>query len=191
MEKSEVISKQMIIIGGSAGSLVVLMKTLPRLDSIRVPIVIVLHRKGGEDTMLEDIIALKTKIPVKLVDDKMEVLSGCIYVAPAGYHMLFENDFTISLDTSPPINYSRPSIDVSFESASEVYGANLIGILLSGANNDGTQGLMAIQSKLGKTVVQSPESAEIAFMPEHAIDKMAPDHILDVAGLLDFITLYK
>ena len=152
-----------MIIGGSAGSLDVLMKILPNLTTVTIPIVIVLNRKRGEDTMLEDIIAIKAKIPVKPVDDKVAILTGCIYVAPAGYHMLFENDFTISLDTSPLVNYSRPSIDVCFESAAEVYGANLIGILLSGANNDGTEGLIAIQNNLGVTVVQSPSSAEIAF----------------------------
>ena len=191
MEKSQVAQAQIIVIGGSAGSLDVLMKILPRLDSIRVPIVIVLHRKAAEDTMLEDIIALKTNIPVKLVDDKMAVLAGFIYVAPGGYHLLFEKNFTIALDTSPPVNYSRPSIDVSFESASEVFGANAIGILLSGANNDGTRGLITIQNALGITVVQSPASAEIPFMPEHAINKMTPDHILDVAGLLQFIAMYQ
>ncbi len=187
MEKNQVNRGKLIIIGGSAGSLDVLMKILPNLSSIAVPIVIVLHRKSGEDTMLEDIIAIKTKIPVHPVDDKVAILPGFIYVAPAGYHMLFENNFTISLDTSPLVNYSRPSIDVCFESASEVYGANLIGILLSGANNDGTEGLITIQNNLGKTVVQSPKTAEIAFMPENAISKMRPDHILDVAGLLQYI----
>ena len=187
MEKNQVNRGKLIIIGGSAGSLDVLMKILPNLSSITVPIVIVLHRKSGEDTMLEDIIAIKTKIPVHQVDDKVTILPGFIYVAPAGYHMLFENNFTISLDTSPLVNYSRPSIDVCFESASEVYGANLIGILLSGANNDGTEGLITIQNNLGKTVVQSPKTAEIAFMPENAISKMRPDYILDVAGLLQYI----
>ena len=192
MEKSEVTKRpRLIIIGGSAGSLEVLMNILPNLEKIAAAIVIVLHRKGSEDTILEEIISLKSHIRVVPVEDKTAILPGYIYIAPANYHMLFEKDFTISLDSSAKVNYSRPSIDVSFESAAQVYGENLVGILLSGANNDGTQGLIAIQNHSGKTVVQSPESAEIAVMPENAIKHMHPDYIIDYKEIINFLSTYQ
>lgn len=187
MEKDQVTGK-VIIIGGSAGSLEVLVRILPNLAiQPAFAIVIVLHRKSGEDNTLEELIALKTSIPVKEVEDKTPLVPGNIYIAPADYHLLFEKNNLLSLDTSEKINYSRPSIDVSFESAADVYGASLIGILLSGANADGTEGLKAIKSCGGTTIVQNPESAEMPFMPEHAISHAAPSHILDTESLLGFI----
>lgn len=187
MEKDK-INCEVLIIGGSAGSLDVLMQILPKLDIISTfAIVIVLHRKSSEDMLLEDLISIKTDIPLKDVEDKVALKPGFIYIAPSDYHLLFEKNDVLSLDTSEKINYSRPSIDVAFESAAEIYGTSLIGILLSGANSDGTAGLKAIRNSGGTVVVQNPASAQMDYMPKNAILNMTPDYILDIEELLEFI----
>lgn len=190
MEKDKIISGcKVVIIGGSAGSLEVLMKILPRLDHIKdFSLVIVMHRKGSEDTILEELIASKTNIPVMEVEDKVALLPGYIYIAPSDYHLLFEKNNLLSLDTSEKINYSRPSIDVSFESAAEAYGSSLVGILLSGANADGTEGLRIIKNAGGIIAVQDPETAEMPFMPNNALLNSDPDYILDIEKILKFLT---
>lgn len=188
MEKDKLNPHKAIIIGGSAGSLEVLLQLLPEMDNtISCPVIIVLHRKTAEDTILEDLIAVKATLPVAEVEDKTPLEGGSIYIAPSGYHLLVENDHTLSLDTSEKINYSRPSIDVAFESAAEVYGKSLTAILLSGANADGTHGLNAVKEKGGITIVQDPATAEIGFMPQNAIDIVYPDHILSISQILQFI----
>ena len=188
MAENEINTEQVLIIGGSAGSLEVLLDILPRLDlRSSFPIVIVLHRRSGEDTMLEDLIAYKSTIPFKEIEDKTELEPGYLYVAPSDYHLLFERKRLISLDTSEKVNYSRPSIDVAFESAADIYGKNLTGVLLSGANADGTEGLKAIKNAGGITIVQTPETAEVAFMPQNAIENISPDLILNTAAILEYI----
>lgn len=191
MEEDRVISNyKVLIIGGSAGSLEVLMKLLPNLTSIpSFAMVFVLHRKNAKDATLEELIAIKTSIPVKEVEDKTSFLPGYIYIAPPDYHLLFEKNNVLSLDTSEKINYSRPSIDVSFESAAEVYGPSLIAILLSGANADGTNGLLAVKDAGGITIVQNPDTAQMPLMPQNAITLVNPDYIFDVDEMLHFITL--
>jgi two-component system chemotaxis response regulator CheB len=189
MEKDRVIqSCKVLIIGGSAGSLEVLMELLPQLDfTPTFSIVLVLHRKSAEDSTLEELISYKVSIPVKDVEDKTPLLPGFIYVAPSDYHLLFENNNVLSLDTSEKVNYSRPSIDVSFESAAEVYGPALVGILLSGANADGTEGLLAIKRAGGIIAIQMPETAQMPFMPTYALNNTKPNHVLDVNGMVDLI----
>lgn len=181
MEESKIISGcKVVIIGGSAGSLNALMQILPDLKQLNgFAIVIVLHRKSTDDQTLEELIALKATVPVKLVEDKVPVEPGFIYIAPSNYHLLFERNHTLSLDISEKINYSRPSIDVSFESAAEIYGDALVGILLSGSNTDGTVGLKAIKAAKGTIIVQNPTVAEMPFMPHNAILNTDPDLVLD------------
>lgn len=188
MEEGKIIAGKVVIIGGSAGSLEVLLKILPGLTAIpSFALVIVLHRKSGEDATLEELIAVKTAIPVKEVEDKVLLEAGYIYIAPADYHLLFEKNGELSLDISEKVHYSRPSIDVSFESAADAYGQAVTAILLSGANADGTHGLKIVKEAGGATVVQKPESAEVPFMPANAIENMQVDYILDAEGLLAFI----
>lgn len=189
MEKDKIIVNcKVVIIGGSAGSLNALMQILPLLPELNdFAIVIVLHRKSTDDQTLEDLIALKSSVPVKIVEDKVPLKHGFIYVAPSNYHLLFEKNETLSLDTSEKVNYSRPSIDVSFESAAEVYGEALVGILLSGSNTDGTAGLIRIKELGGTIVVQDPLAADMPYMPKNAIEKAAPDLILNNDELLELI----
>jgi len=189
MEKNQLNNHfKVILIGGSAGSLDVLMKVLPRLpEKINFALVLILHRKGGGDTILEELIALKTSIPVITVDDKTPMQPGCIYIAPSDYHLLFEKNRLLALDASEKINFSRPSIDVSFESAAESYAHDVIAILLSGANADGTNGLQAVKEHGGLIAVQNPETAEMDYMPRYAIQNLVPDYILEIDGILELL----
>ena len=189
MEENKIIANcKVVIIGGSAGSLNALMQILPDLSQLNgFAVVIVLHRKSTDDQTLEELIALKSSITVKIVEDKVPLVPGYIYVALSNYHLLFEKNDALSLDISEKINYSRPSIDVSFESASEIYGEALVGILLSGSNTDGTYGLKAIKAAGGTIVVQNPTVAEMPFMPHNAILNTNPDFVLDNQEILKLL----
>lgn len=189
MAENKLISNcKVLLIGGSAGSLEVLMRLFPRFSSLNsFAIVIILHRKNTEDSLLEELFALKTRISVKEVEDKVKLEPGFIYIAPSDYHLLFEKNGLLSLDISEKVNYSRPSIDVSFESAAEVYKSSLVGILLSGANSDGTQGLIAIKNAGGTIIAQNPKNAVMPFMPENSILHASPDYILDEDEIFNLI----
>lgn len=180
----------MVIIGGSAGSLNALMQILPALKTLNnFAVVIVVHRKSTDDQTLEELITLKSGVPVKAIEDKTILQPGFVYVAPSNYHLLFEKDDTLALDISEKINYSRPSIDVSFESAADIYEDTLVGILLSGSNTDGTDGLIAIKAKGGKIVIQNPLTADMPFMPNNAILFTTPDYILNNEEILKLLNL--
>ncbi|RCR67941.1 chemotaxis protein CheB [Larkinella punicea] len=177
-----------VVIGGSAGSIEVLLKLLPALSSpLSLVIMIVLHRKNSTDSSLADLLSSRTTIRVQEVEDKDPVVPGTIYLAPADYHLLIEKDEVFSLDDSEKVNYSRPSLDVTFESAADVYGSSLVGILLSGANADGTAGLNLIKARGGVLIAQKPETAQAAFMPQHAIQNAPIDRVLDVEEMAVFI----
>lgn len=177
-----------LIIGGSAGSLDVLLKVLPDLNSLLTfPIVIVLHRKPGKESLLTDLLSTRTKLKVKEIEEKEQLLPSMIYIAPPSYHLLIEKNKTFSLDASEKINFSRPSIDVSFDSASEVFGRNLVCILLSGANSDGSKGLQKVHQNGGQTVVQNPDSAVTRFMPEYALEHVKIDSVLNPEEMANYI----
>lgn len=170
-----------VVIGGSTGSIDVLLQVLPTLTPpLTYVCIIVLHRRNTADSTLAHLFSLKTNIPVREVDDKEPIQPGIIYLAPADYHVLIEHDRTFALDDSEKVHYSRPSIDVTFESAADVFGSSLVGILLSGANADGTAGLKAIKRKGGMLVIQQPETAQATMMPQQAILNTQVDYILDI-----------
>lgn len=179
---------ELVIIGGSAGSLQVIIEMIKKLNNtLSFPMVLVLHRKAQSGNILQTLLQQFTKIPVIEIEDKTEVQHNAIYIVPADYHLLFENRENMSLDSSEKMNYSRPSIDVSFRSAAEVYGENIIGILLSGANADGVEGLSYIKKNNGKVWIQDPETAEVDYMPRHAIEEIDYDLIIRPANLADYI----
>lgn len=178
---------QLLIIGGSAGSLEVLVQLLPALQkNLKLAIVVVMHRKAGE-SMLVDVLGGKTTWPVKEAEEKENVEAGTVYVAPSDYHLLFEKNKTFSLDFSEKVHYSRPSIDVSFESAADAYGASVIAVLLSGANSDGSEGINLIRNAGGIAIVQDPVEASVAYMPQQAIDNFRVDYIADTKTIVDII----
>lgn len=177
-----------LVIGGSAGSLEVLLKILPDLDpNLSFPIIIVVHRKNGRDFLLAELLSSKTTLKVKEVEEKETIMEKTIYIAPSDYHLLIEKDNTFSLDYSEKINYSRPSIDVTFQSAAEIYEAQLACLLLSGSNADGVNGLKAVKSYGGKVLVQAPQTAAVDYMPAQAISIVNVDEILTPEAMADYI----
>lgn len=187
MEENDVDSYEIILIGGSAGSLNVIIALLQELKQKKFSIVIVIHRKESPEPMLAALLGSRTTFYVKEAEEKEPILPGYIYLAPPNYHLLIEHDHTISLDASEKINFSRPSIDVTFESAALVYKEKLIGMLLSGGNNDGAKGLKKIKAAGGLTIVQDPLSADVAFMPEYALAAVKPDLILSKEAMAYFL----
>ena len=140
------VTYELMVVGGSAGSLEALLQFLPHLKQEKnLAIVLIMHRRGGE-SLLTQLLQEKTTWQVKEAEEKEPVLPGTIYIAPADYHLLIEKDRTFSLDYSEKVHYSRPAIDVTFEAAADVYGPAVIGFLLSGANQDGTEGLQKIKA---------------------------------------------
>ena len=183
---------KLIVIGGSAGSLQPLFRILAALpSSFQIPVLLVLHRTPGTDTNLEELLAIKTSMKVCEIEEKEKIDNGCIYICPPDYHVLIEPDKTFSLDASEKVNFSRPSLDVVFISAADVYGSSLTAIILSGANTDGAEGLSHVKSKGGTTIVQQPEEAMVPYMPEQAIRHMKPDHILTSEEMGEYLSKMK
>jgi len=177
-----------LVIGGSAGSLDVLLEIFPLLNvNIDFPIILVTHRKSGSDSLLSDLLQSRTALEVHEVDEKQEILPGNVYIAPADYHLLIEQNHTFSLDYSEKINYSRPSIDVTFQSAAEVFKQGLVCILLSGSNADGVAGLKIANNFGGLVVIQNPKTAIMPYMPQQAFNEVKPITVLDSFEMSSFI----
>jgi two-component system chemotaxis response regulator CheB len=161
----------LVVIGGSAGAIEVLGRILPRAACGRLPAVaIVIHLPPEGPNVLHEIFAGPGAPPMKLAEDKEPIRAGTIYFAPPDYHLLVETGRTFALSQDDRVHYSRPAVDVLFESAAEAYGERLMGIVLSGANADGAAGLRAIARAGGVTVVQSLEAAEMIAMPAAALE---------------------
>ncbi len=179
---------ELLVIGGSAGSLEVILKAFPELpETLPFAIIIVLHRKQNTDAALVDLLAARTKHPVVEASEKEFLKKGVIYIAPADYHLLIENDRTLSLDYSEKINFSRPCIDVTFQTAAETFKNSLAALLLSGASSDGVEGMELVKILGGIVAVQDPKSAEVPYMPQKALDKINVDFIVKSEQISDFI----
>ena len=177
-----------LIIGGSAGSLDVLLEIFPALSNdISFPIILVVHRKASNESLLTDLLKSRTALEVSEAEEKEFLSSGKVFIAPADYHMLIEEDQSISLDYSEKVNYSRPSIDVTFQSAAEVFREKLVCILLSGSNADGVEGLKSVNNFGGRVVIQNPNTAIMPYMPQQAVLNVEPHVILDSHDMADYI----
>jgi len=180
------------VIGTSAGGMQALKTLLSALPaSFPAAIAIVQHIEAQSDDYLAQFLNGISAIPVREAADKQDIRPGTAYLAPAGYHLLIEPDETFSLSVDEKVNYCRPSIDLLFESAADAYGASLIGVVLTGANADGAQGLKIIKHHGGKTIVQHPETAESSYMPQAAIHATSVDYIVhleQIAPLLVKLT---
>lgn len=175
---------QAVVIGASAGGVDALMKVLVGLPaSFSLPIMVVLHLPEDKPGRLPEILAYRLQIRACEAMDKQPIEPGAVYVAPTGYHLSVESDHSLSLSGEDPVNYSRPSIDVLMASAADAYGPGLVGILLTGANHDGAQGMARIKARGGWTVVQNPEQAQSDTMPLAAIRRRAPDLILSLSDI--------
>jgi two-component system chemotaxis response regulator CheB len=169
---------ELIVIGCSLGGMHALEKILGLLpDDFCVPIVVAQHRHKRSNEGLPAHLRRVTHLPVVDADDKQWIQPGHVYLAPADYHLLVEKG-ELSLSVDEAVRYSRPSIDVLFESAADAYGAALIGVVLTGANEDGARGAKRIKRRGGVVIVQDPKTAEAATMPQAAIDSVGVDQIL-------------
>ncbi|RKE79588.1 two-component system chemotaxis response regulator CheB [Epilithonimonas arachidiradicis] len=179
---------ELVIIGGSAGSLQVILELVRGLDAdLGFAIVLVVHRKAQSTSILPILLQQFSLLEVMEIEDKTEIQANKIYIAPADYHLLFDDKTNVSLDRSEKLHFSRPSIDVSFRSASEVYEGGLVAVLLSGANSDGVEGLQYVKRNGGQVWIQNPETAEIDFMPKQAVDHVYFDLIITPENLPRYI----
>ena len=177
-----------IVIGASAGGTKALNTILTELPkAFPLPIIIVIHRYYDEGSLLISQFRRDCQMEVRETADKEKITNGCIYFAPADYHVLIEENKTFSLSHDPEVNFARPSIDVLFDSAAYVYGNSLIGIICTGANSDGSNGLMHIKERGGLSIVQDPETAESKAMPKSALDTSEPNYIFDLMGIKSFL----
>jgi two-component system chemotaxis response regulator CheB len=168
-----------VVIGASAGGIEALTVLLPVLaPGLLPPVFIVLHLPRDKPSLLAEIFAPKCAVPVREAEDKEAVAAGTIYFAPNNYHLLVDEGPQLSLSADDPVHHSRPSIDVLFESAAEIYGSRLLGIILTGANEDGAEGLAAIHDAGGVTIVQSPETARAPSMALSALKLRPADRVL-------------
>ncbi|MEW5957371.1 MAG: chemotaxis protein CheB [Chloroflexota bacterium] len=175
---------QLIVIGGSGGASAALTKLLPVFPAdYPWPIVVVQHLHPLQEGYFAERFAQRCALTIKEADDKEPIRSGYVYFAPPNYHLLIEEDKTFSLSTDEKVNYARPAIDVLFDCAADVYAAGLVGVILTGANHDGAQGLRRIKEKGGLAIVQDPTTAESPYMPRAAIEATAVDHILSLPDI--------
>jgi two-component system, chemotaxis family, protein-glutamate methylesterase/glutaminase len=159
-----------VVIGTSAGgfhALSHLFKALPK--DYHLPIIVVQHRSKDKTDLLEMVLQTKCEITIKQADEKEKIQPGVVYIAPANYHLLIERDHTFSLSSDELVKFSRPSIDVLFESAAAVYRGALVAIILTGASNDGAEGIRTVRTVGGYTIAQKPEEALYGFMPSSSI----------------------
>lgn len=173
-----------LVIGASAGgveALLLLLEDLPA--NYRLPVICLLHVPDRNDSLLADLFARRLRLPTKEAEDKEYLRGGVVYVAPAGYHLSIETDHSFSLSREEPRHFSRPSIDILFESAADAYGERLAAALLTGANEDGAAGLLAIQQAGGLTLVQEPTDALVPTMPEAALALLKPDFLLPLTAM--------
>jgi two-component system chemotaxis response regulator CheB len=192
LEKNEINPKiEIVVIGGSAGSFEVLLQIISNIKlDINFVVLIILHRKHNSNTSIADLFSKKTSLPVLECEDKDLLLPGHIYFAPADYHLLVERDRSVCLDYSEKENYSRPAIDVTFKSVSDIYKEKTAAILLSGANRDGAEGLKYISENYGTTIVQDPNDAEISTMPNEALKIFEPNYILTSQKITELINSF-
>lgn len=181
----------MIIIGGSAGAFNSILSILSKLDKhLIMPIIVVLHRPRNTVSFLEQNLQRHTHYKVKEAENNEFVKKGYLYTAPSDYHLLLETNGSLSLDASEEVQYSRPSIDVSFESFSRVLNKDCCGLLLSGSNKDGVLGLKTIAQNQGVTIVQDPAEAAFKRMPKAAIDLYDAHQVLTINEIIIKLNQY-
>jgi two-component system chemotaxis response regulator CheB len=181
----------LIVIGGSAGAIEVLRSVFASLTTtLRPAVAIVIHLPPEGPNVLHEVLRNAGSPPMKVAEDKEPIVPGTIYFAPTDYHLLVETGRTFALSQDERVHYSRPAIDVLFESAAEAYGEKVLAIVLSGANADGAAGLRAVADAGGLAVVQAIESADVIAMPAAALQAAPGSLELDVAGIAEMLQTY-
>ena len=178
-----------VVIGGSAGGLPALKTIFAELpQKFSASILVVLHLHPRSDCLqLQETLDEVCRLPVRIAEDKQLAESGGIYLAPANYHLQVEPDHRLSLSIDEKVNFSRPAIDVLFESAAEVFRSELVGVVLTGGSKDGAAGLRRIKELGGWTIVQDPEEAEVRTMPQSALEACEVDQILALKAIGRFL----
>lgn len=175
---------ELVVVGGSAGAVEVLQRLMSKLTTSFAPaMAVVLHLPPDSRAVLHELLAAPSRPPMKVAEDKEPIAAGTVYFAAPGYHLLAESDGTFALSLDELVHFSRPSIDVLFETAAEAYGDRVLGIILTGANPDGAEGLRAIGQAGGATVIQQPASAEVPIMPQAALAACPDGHVADVEAI--------
>jgi two-component system chemotaxis response regulator CheB len=170
-------------IGTSWGGLAALTTLLGELPAdFSIPVVVVQHRSNDSERLLSQLLQDATELRVSEIEDKDELAPGCVHLAPANYHVLIEEGY-VSLTVEEPVRFSRPSIDVMLTSAADTYGSAVVGVVLTGANEDGARGLADIVKRGGLALVQDPKTAEIPIMPEAAIRAVPTAEVLPLDAL--------
>jgi two-component system chemotaxis response regulator CheB len=177
-----------VVIGASAGGVEGLAVLLPAVPAtLQVPIFIVVHLPREHRSLLSEIFASKCALRVSEAEDKAPALPGCVYFAPPDYHLLLDEGPSMALSVDEPVHFSRPSIDVLFESAADQYRQQLLGIILTGASQDGADGLAAVRSAGGITVVQEPDGTYESHMAAAALKLGPVDYVLPLEGIAALI----
>lgn len=173
--------------GASAGAVEALSAVLPGLPAdFPVPLLVVVHQPNDKASLLVELFSAKCRLRVGEAEDKEPMERG-VYFAPPGYHLLLEKDKTLALSCDEPVLYSRPSIDVLFESAADALGPKVLGVILTGANSDGAEGLSAIHKAGGCALVQSPETAQVPAMPAAALEACPQARALTLEQIARFL----
>lgn len=177
-----------IAIGASAGAVQALMGLLPALPAdFALPVFVVVHVPAGRRNALATLFDGSCAMAVREADDKEPIEPGTIYFAPPGYHLLVESPESLALSTEEAVSFSRPAVDVLFESAAEAYGAGLVAIVLTGANADGARGLRRVVQAGGMAIVQDPAEAAAATMPQAALAASPAARVLGIAQIASLL----
>jgi two-component system chemotaxis response regulator CheB len=180
-----------VVIGASAGGVEILSVLLSVIPSgCRVSFFIVIHIPRERPSLLPELFANRCALPVREAEDKEPVQPGTVYFAPPDYHMLVDRGPALALSGDQPVHFSRPSIDVLFDSAADIYGERLMGVILTGANQDGAEGLAAVARAGGRSVVQDPSSAAVAYLPEAALQGGPVDAVLSIEQLQELFAAW-
>lgn len=177
-----------IVIGASAGGFLALCHLLEEIPPVySIPILLVQHRAKDSRDLFEEVLQRRCRIQIKQAEEKEQVEGTIVYVAPPDYHLLVETDKTLSLSSDAPVRFSRPSVDVLFESAAIAYRDKLIGIILTGANDDGATGISTIAKMGGLTIAQNPQEAAYPYMVQAAIDTKRVKYIWSLSAIRKFL----
>ena len=181
-------SSDILLLGGSAGSFKLIFNIVKILPPVlNKTVIIIMHRKKNYVSEIEKLFAENSRMLLREVSDKDIINKNTIYIAPANYHTLIEKSGCFGLDVSEPMWYSKPSIDITFESAAEIYKTKCTAILLSGANQDGAEGLLKLRNAGSMTIVQHPEDAEMPEMPTTALNINAADYVLRANDIFELL----
>lgn len=178
----------LVVVGGSAGAVEVLQRLTSALTTSFSPaMAVVLHLPPDSREVLHELLAAPSRPPMKVAEDKEPLAAGTVYFATPGYHLLVEGGGTFALSLDDLVHFSRPSIDVLFETAAEAYGDRVLGVVLSGANADGAEGLRAIAEAGGATAIQNPATAEAPAMPQAALKVCGDSYVADAAAIAQLL----